>query len=152
MPRMLHALCLSIGSLFALCATSRYSGLAEEGDVVMLKTKIKFTWRLLAGDMDESCEVVLLCNDAARGGVHLPKQWKIGKGLDTFAQDATRRRRAELFLSGDVKFDCRLPPAYTIIRVLLIVHELNILNERVCLVCVTGTLASAAVLHRGTAI
>ena len=81
------------------------------------KTMLKFTWQLLvAGQVSQSSDVRLRCNNAFRLGVHLPKHWKnelsLGLGLqalDNLAVAAIHRARDEFGLSESVKLDCRPP-------------------------------------------
>ena len=98
---------------------ARYSGPVEAGSRVTQKTMLRFTWKLVAGEVSQSCEVHLLCRDAARRGVHPPKEWKnelnLGLGmqaLDNLADSAIRRVRDELALPHSVKLDCRLRLAH----------------------------------------
>ena len=89
------------------------------------KTKLRFTWQLVAGEVSQSCEVHLLCRDAVRRGVHPPKHWKnelnLGLGsqaVAAYADSAVQRARDEFALSSDsVKLDCR--PRFTHARTLV---------------------------------
>ena len=102
---------------------ARYSGPVEAGSRVAQKTMLRFTWQLVAGEVSQSCEVRLLCRDAARRGVHPPKHWKnelnLGLGLhalDNLAVAAIQRARDEFGLSESVRLDCR--PRFTHARTL----------------------------------
>ena len=93
----------------------RYSGPVEEGSRITQKTMLKFTWTLVAGDVNQSCEVRLLCHNAVRLGVRPPKHWKnefiLGRDLqavEALADSAIRRVRDEFALPASVKLDCRL--------------------------------------------
>ena len=75
---------------------------------------LRFTWQVAATDFNQSFDVHLRCDNAARHGVRLPKAWKnqlgLGLGLpavDALADAAIRRARDELDLSHVVKLDCR---------------------------------------------
>ena len=76
---------------------------------------LRFTWQLVAGEARQSDDVLLLCRDAARRGVHPPKHWKNGlsvglgqQAFDALADSAIQRVRDELALSESVKLSCRL--------------------------------------------
>ena len=89
-----------------------------QSDRVKQKTKLRFTWHLIAEGVREACEVQLLCHNAAGRGVHLPKAWKTNLNkpvvdVDALAHSAVLRVREELFLSDATKFDCRLPYTHT---------------------------------------
>ena len=94
---------------------TRYSGPVEgEGVRVAQKTLLAFTWKLAAEDFIKSFEVHVLCLNAIRRGVHLPKSWKnqlnLDLGLpvvDALADSAIRRVRGELDLPDVAKLDCR---------------------------------------------
>ena len=82
------------------------------------KTKLRFTWHLLAEGVCEAGEVQLLCHHAVHRGVHLPEEWKSGLNLrtevpavDAFALSAVQRVRQELSLPEATKLDCRLHQA-----------------------------------------
>ena len=84
-------------------------------DRVMQKTKLRFTWHLIAEGIREACDVQLLCHHAARRGVHLPEKWKSNLNLckevptvDAFASAAVQRVWQERSLPGVTKLDCRL--------------------------------------------
>ena len=106
--------CVSFAYCSAKCLHyARYSGPVEAGSHVTQKTMLKFTWQLVAGEDRQSCEVHLLCRDAARRGVRPPKQWKselnLGLGLqalDDLAVAAIQRVRDEFALPDSVKLDC----------------------------------------------
>ena len=106
---------LSCCSRMAYLRYARYSGPAEgEGARVAQKTMLVFTWKFVAQGLSQSFDVRLLCHNAARRGVHLPKAWEnqlnFGFGLpvvDALADSAIRRVREELDLSNAVKLDCR---------------------------------------------
>ena len=113
-------LCLLASFCFHRCSfvqthlSTRYNGPAEDCHRVTQKTKLSFTWHLVAEGLNETCDVQLLCRDAARRGVHLPKAWKrkwsLGAevlSVDALAREAVRRVRGELSLSNEVKLDCR---------------------------------------------
>ena len=92
----------------------RYNGPAEECHRVTQKTKLSFTWHLMADSLNEACDFQLLCRDAARRGVHLPKAWKSKWSLgvevlptDVWALEAVQRARTEFSLTDGVKLDCR---------------------------------------------
>ena len=94
---------------------ARYDGPVAHGDRVMQKTKLRFTWHLIAEGVREACEVQLLCHHAARRGVHLPEKWKSNLNLcnevpavDAFAHSAVQRVWQELALPDATKLDCRL--------------------------------------------
>ena len=85
----------------------------------MQKTRLRFTWHLVAEDFAETSDVQLLCHNAIRRGVHLPTAWKnkwtsIGDvpAVDAMAHAAVQRARDELALSDDTKLDCRHPVTY----------------------------------------
>ena len=85
----------------------------------MQKTRLRFTWHLVADDFAETSDVQLLCRHAIRRGVHLPTAWKnkwklIGDvpAVDAMAHAAVQRARDELALSDDTKLDCRHPVTY----------------------------------------
>ena len=85
---------------------------------VVQKTKLRFTWHLVAEGVCEAGEVQLLCRDAARRGVHLPEEWRSDLNLrteapavDAFALSAAQRVRQELSLPEATKLDCRLHQA-----------------------------------------
>ena len=91
-----------------------YNGPVEECHRVTQKTKLSFTWHLVAEGLHETCDVQLLCRDAKRRGVHLPQAWKSKWALgtevlptDVWAREAVQRARDELSLSEDIKLDCR---------------------------------------------
>ena len=93
---------------------ARYNGPEEECHQVRQKTKLRFTWHLVAEGLNETCDVQLLCRDAVRRGVHLPQAWKskwrLGAEVlptDAWAHDAVQRVRGEFSLTDDVKLDCR---------------------------------------------
>ena len=78
------------------------------------KTMLRFTWLLEADGFSEKCDVQLLCRDAARRGVHVPKAWKSKwnqsaevPAVDALARAAVQRAREELSLSDATKLDCR---------------------------------------------
>ena len=50
---------------------------------VVQKTKLRFTWHLLAEGVREACEVQLLCHNAVHRGVRLPEEWKSDLNLRT---------------------------------------------------------------------
>ena len=80
----------------------------------MQKTRLRFTWHLVADDFAESSDVQLLCRHAIRRGVRLPTAWKwtlIGEvpAADDMAQAAVQRARDDFALSDDMKLDCRHP-------------------------------------------
>ena len=96
-----------------LCAG--YKGPAEECNTVTAKTQLRFTWQMLCEGVSETCDVQLLCRDAIRRGVHLPKAWKSKWHLsadvppvDALAHEAVHRARDEFSLSDATKLDCRL--------------------------------------------
>ena len=127
----------------------RYSGPVEEGSRIIQKSMLKFTWTSVAGDVNQSCEVRLLCRDAARRGVPPPKHWKndlkFGRDLqamEALADSAIRRVRDEFALAASVKLDCRLRSTHA----RAIVREYNVC---VCCTLVAGTLESVVLLqHR----
>ena len=93
---------------------ARYSGPVEAGSRMTQKSMLRFTWKFVAGEVSQSCEVQLLCRDAARRGVHPPKEWKnelnLGLGMQAvgaLADSAIKRVRGELALPDSVKLDCR---------------------------------------------
>ena len=121
-----HAFCVCVPalayvSLFCIYVlpgenniNARYNGPAEECHRVTQKTKLRFTWHLVAEGFNETCDVQLTCQKTVQRGVHLPKAWKSKWSLgaevfsvDTFAHDAVQRVRGEFSLSVDVKLDCR---------------------------------------------
>ena len=113
-PHSVCAMCPFSSAIIWIPFVARYTGPAEEGDRVTQKTQLCFTWRLVADDVAEVCEVQLLCRDAARRGVHLPAAWKskwnsIGKipTTDAMADAAVQRTRDEFSLSDDTKLACR---------------------------------------------
>ena len=90
-------------------SSTRYHGPAETCHRVAQKTKLRFTWHLTAEGINETCDVQLLCRDAARRGVHLPQAWKSKWALgaevlsfDALAREAVQRARDEFSLSADV--------------------------------------------------
>ena len=92
----------------------RYAGPVEAGSRVAQKTMLRFTWQLVAGEVSQSSEVRLRCDNAAKHGVRTPKEWKnelnlgLGvKALDNLAGSAVRRARDEFALAESVKLDCR---------------------------------------------
>ena len=94
--------------------SARYNGPTEECHQVTQKTKLCFTWHLVADGLNETCDVLLLCRDAVRRGIHLPQAWKSkwkpgGKVLpiDAWAHASVQRVRDEFSLPEDVKLDCR---------------------------------------------
>ena len=98
----------------------RYSGPAEECSRITQKTMLKFTWTLVAGEINESCVVRLLCHHAARRGVPPPKHWKNKfnfewdlQAVEALADSAIRRVRDEFALAASVKLDCRLQSTRT---------------------------------------
>ena len=98
--------------------SSRYNGPADERRRVSAKTKLCFTWHLIGEGLNETCDVQVLCRDAVRRGVHLPKAWKSKWSLgaevlsvDALAHDAVQRVRGEFSLADDVKLGCR--PSFT---------------------------------------
>ena len=105
---------------------------------------LRFTWGLVAGEVNQSYEVHLLCGDAIRRGVSRPKEWKnelnLGLGveaLDNLAGLAVRRARDEFALAESVKLDCR--PRFTHARA-LVVGDLIL---GICCACVAGMLGPA---------
>ena len=107
---------VSCSLLARLARGARYDGPVERCVRVTQKTQLQFTWHLVAKDFHEACEVRLLCHDAARRGVHLPKAWKSKRNVgaavlavDDIARLAVRRVREELSLPDELKIDCRLP-------------------------------------------
>ena len=96
----------------------RYDGPVDGSDQVTQKTKHKFTWCVIADDFREACEVQLLCHDAIRRGVHLPKALKNKLGLlavDALADAAVRRAWQTLSCTNVVKLSCR--PCKTNVRI-----------------------------------
>ena len=94
--------------------SARYNGPAEECHQVTQKTKLRFTWHLVAEGLNETCNVQLTCQKTVQRGVHLPKAWKSkwrlgGEVLpiDAWAHEAVQRARDEFSLSDGVKLDCR---------------------------------------------
>ena len=84
----------------------------------MQKTMVKFTWQLVTGEVRQSSEVRLRCDNAFRLGVRTPKEWKnelhLGLGaqaLDNLAVAAIQRARDDFAVSAAVKLDCR--PRFT---------------------------------------
>ena len=113
-------LCLLVSFCFHRCSfvqshfSAGYNGPADECHRVTQKTKLRFTWHLVAEGLNETCDVRLLCHHAARRGVHLPKAWKSKWNLsaevppvDTLAHEAVQRARDEFSLSDATKLDCR---------------------------------------------
>ena len=99
-----------------LYVNTRYNGPVETCNQVAQKTKLRFTWHLTAAGINETCDVQLTCQNAARRGVHLPPAWKrkralggTGLSCDALAREAVQRVRDEFSLSEDVKLDCRHP-------------------------------------------
>ena len=131
-----------------LCC-GRYSGPAEECSRITQKTMLKFTWTLVAGEINESCDVRLLCRDASRRGVPPPRHWKNElksgpdlQAVEALADSAIRRVRDEFALAASVKLDCRLRSTHA----RAIVREYNVC---VCCTLVAGTLESVVLLqHR----
>ena len=123
-----RALCvfvfISASLLILICSqlisvSARYAGPAEEDARVVQKTRLRFTWHLVADDFAESSDVQLLCRHAIRRGVHLPTAWKnkwtlIGEmpAADDMAHAAVQRARDDFALSDDTKLDCRHPVTY----------------------------------------
>ena len=96
------------------CPRRRYSGTVEEGVALTQRTRISFTWRLRAADLDITREVQLLLKNALRQGVPMPRDWKgrmnVLSGvspLDELAEAAERRAREDHGLPVDVKLSCR---------------------------------------------
>ena len=126
---------------------TRYDGPVAHGDRVMQKTKLRFTWHLIAEGVREACEVQLLCHHAARRGVHLPEKWKGNLNLcnevptvDALAHSAVQRVWQELSLPDATKLDCRLHHStdeHT--------HIQTLLHAGFCF-CVLGTPAPAVLL------
>jgi len=99
---------------------ARYKGPVGEHEHVTQKTMLQFTWHLFAEDFNKECDVQLLCRDAARRGVHVPKAWKSKwnqradvPSVDALARAAVQRAREELSLSDATKLDCRCPGKHT---------------------------------------
>ena len=98
---------------------ARYSGPVEAGSRVTQKTMLRFTWQLVAGEVRHSCEVHLLCHNAAKRGVHPPMEWKNGlnlggvglQALNNLADSAIQRARDEFALPESLKLDCK--PRFT---------------------------------------
>ena len=97
-----------------LHCNTRCNGPAQVCHRVVQKTKLRFTWHLIAEGINETCDVQVRCNDAIRRGVHLPQAWKSKWALgaevssfDALAREAVQRSRDEFSLSEDVKLDCR---------------------------------------------
>ena len=95
-------------------SSARYTGPAEKCHQVTQKTKLRFTWHLVAEGLHETCDVQLTCQHAVQRGVHLPKAWKSkwrpGTEVlltDLWAREAVQHARAEFSLTDDVKIDCR---------------------------------------------
>ena len=93
---------------------ARYAGPAEAGSRLAQKTMLRFTWQLVAGEVNQSSEVSLRCDNVVRLGVRPPKHWKnelkLGLGLqalDNLAGSAIQRFRDEFALSKSVKLECR---------------------------------------------
>ena len=127
---------------------ARYSGSVGDGGRITQKTMLRYTWRLVAGQISLSGEVHLLCHHAARRSVRPRKHWKnelvVGLGqhaLDVLADSAIQRVRDELALSESVKLSCRLlfMHAHTFVRVVV----------DACMRCthMAGTLGSAVLLR-----
>ena len=81
---------------------------------VTQKTQICFTWQLLAEDLNETCDVQLLCRHAVGRGVHLPKAWRNKWNLsgdvppvEALAREAVQRARVDYPLPDATKLDCR---------------------------------------------
>ena len=101
-------------SLLHVHVVAGYNGPAEECHRVTQKTKLSFTWHLMAEGLHETCDVQLLCRDAKRRGVHLPQAWKSGWHMgadvlpvDAWARDAVRRVWDDFSLPPATKLDCR---------------------------------------------
>ena len=90
--------------------SQRFNGPVHGCDRVTQKTMLKFTWCAIAEDFREACEVQLLCRDAIRRGVHLPKAWKSKlslRAVDALADSALRRAWQTLSLTDVAKLSCR---------------------------------------------
>ena len=128
-----------------LCC-GRYSGPAEECSRITQKTMLKFTWTLVAGEINESCDVRLLCHHASRRGVPPPRHWKNElksgpdlQAVEALADSAIRRVRDEFALAASVKLDCRLQST----RMRAIVRDYNV---SLCCKLMGGMLEHAVLL------
>ena len=124
---------------------ARYSGPVEAGSRVTQKTMLRFTWKLVAGEVSQSSEVRLRCDNAFRLGVRTPKEWKkelnLGLGVEALgnlAGSAMQRARDEFALSESVKLDCR--PRFTHARALVVCGDVVL---GICCACLAGMLGPA---------